>query len=457
VRQKSSRVFFAFGVALVSLLMALAAVAADAFDEQRAPFRLADRWTQSKLVDYTTLKARDPDYPDTFRSWDMICFGGPDNRLVFIPHEVSKGAGLTRYDRETGRATVLLAGDNSGVFDADPKDGWDAMADDFGSLDPAVMTPAGTLLTGEEGYGRGRLFELLNPLTATGRADARWRWLSNIPSVAHEGIKFDRAGAMYFVDEDQSGSLYRFVPLTPGDYSRGQTFVLVAADFAGDPAKDWHHAVRSGQGRTGAARWVALTDSVGRALTRADPFDFRSRGGRAAADEVNGTPFGRPEDLEIGALANGNQVLYVATTSENRVWSIELLGKHDVVIRVFVSSAQTPDASGRPVGEGRDDRDYGLDDPDNLAIGADGRLYIVEDEDPGDIWQALDADRDGVAESVSLIATLGPFGAEPTGLIQDPEDADAFVVAVQHPRSGNDALWYLRRAPPRPMTGKEGE
>lgn len=84
------------------------------------------------------------------------------------------------------------------------------------------MTPTGSLLTAEEWTSGGRIFELLNPETVTSPADADWQWLSNIPAVSHEGVKFDRAGNIHFVDENSSGSLYKFVATTPADYTHRQ-------------------------------------------------------------------------------------------------------------------------------------------------------------------------------------------------------------------------------------------
>ena len=87
-----------------------------------------------------------------------------------------------------------------------------------------------------------------------------------------------------------------------------------------------------------------------------------------------------------------------------------------------------------------------FNNPDNLAAGADGSIYIVEDQEVpvSDIWKAIDADNDGVAESIGRWVSLGIEGAEPSGLEQDPKDPDRFIVNIQHPDSGNDALWEIR-------------
>ena len=65
--------------------------------------------------------------------------------------------------------------------------------------------------------------------------------------------------------------------------------------------------------------------------------------GRFAADELGATPFGRPEDLEIGVLANGKEVLHLATTSEQKVYSFELVNDMDVITREFLTATGTVD------------------------------------------------------------------------------------------------------------------
>ena len=100
------------------------------------------------------------------------------------------------------------------------------------------------------------------------------------------------------------------------------------------------------------------------------------------------------------------------------------------------------------MGVGAIDAVYGLDHPDNLAIetGPNGeiQLFVVEDENPSDIWVATDADGDGIAEIVDLFASLGTSGAEASGFIVDPRGG--YLVNIQHPASGNDALWSITRA-----------
>ena len=112
---------------------------------------------------------------------------------------------MTCYNRTSGDAALLLVGNNSGSFESDPAVGIRKAMTLAGRS--CCHYPAGTLVVAEEWSGNGRMFELLNPTTATGAGDASWRWLSNLPAVSHEGVKFDSTGNMYFIDENNSGSV----------------------------------------------------------------------------------------------------------------------------------------------------------------------------------------------------------------------------------------------------------
>ena len=66
---------------------------------------------------------------------------------------------------------------------------------------------------------------------------------------------------------------------------------------------------------------------------------------------------------------------------------------------------------------------------------------------PGDIsvtWPgATDDPGDGVADHVGLYASPGKYGSELTGFKVDRRNPFSWVVAFQHPSSGNDALWSI--------------
>lgn len=372
---------------------------------------------------------------------DMSAFD-PTGRYIFLPHETMYGAGLTRYDTMTDKATNLFKGDMNGSHGD-----WST---DFGALDPATLTPKGTIIVAEEWSGQGRAFEVVNPMADIDNGETVIvNELTNVPNVSIEGLRFNHAGTeMYFVDEDRSGSIYKFVPSVKDDYSKGQTFVLSVDGFSGDvSAYAGAYPNNNPAERSGLATWVPMTDADGNALTTADPFDNETRGGRAAADELGGTPFRRPEDVEVGYLGNGHEVLYFTATEEQGVYSVEELGHGKAMVRLAVDDS-FPKNVGYPTTTGM------LSSPDNLAQDALGNIYVVEDwpnghNDGGDIWFLRDTDSDGVAESLDHFMSLQVKGAENTGMIFNPARPTQFIVNVQHPDSTDvaggqgDATWLI--------------
>ena len=414
--------------------------------------------------------------------FDMLAYD-PSGRYLFIPHETPFGAGLSRYDTVQDRTDLLFAGDaEAGVTDvcdadalaagtADACPAWDF---DYAAFDPARWTPNGTVLLGEEWSGLGRLVEVMHPLgpapahplASALTAGKDYRVLESIANVAHEGINFSLRfpnRVLYYIDEWNSGSIYALVLRRPGDYAAGgQTFVLAVHAFddtGGDPAALWNDPVNANAQRFGRALWKPITDAHGNPLRGVtNPFrdgptnDPRTnedtRGGRMAADDVGGTPYGRPEDMEVGILPNFNEVLYVTATSEHAILSIEMLGNRRAIVRQF-ASRDTPRNLGFPATTGL------LDSPDNLAQDALGNLYVIEDSPNqgdigGDVWFARDTDQDGVAESLDHFLSLQVAGSEATGMVFHPTYAATFAIAVQHPASTDlatvpeglgDAVW----------------
>ena len=195
----------------------------------------------------------------------------------------------------------------------------------------------------------------------------------------------------------------------------------------------------------GASTWEAITTATGTPLATTAGAMLNMGGGsfsmdgRAAADMVGGTNYQRPEDLELQVLANGDEVLYIATTTTNEVYSLNLATNE---MKVFANRNTFNSVTGAAVGSE-------FTSPDNLAIDANGNIYIIEDQPGGraDIWFAQDADRDGVAESVSRWASLSTVGAEQTGLYFDKFNPNVAYVNVQHPSSGNDTLLQITAVP----------
>jgi hypothetical protein len=442
------------GAALIAQVFPLPASAGDRTPtESTSPFLVPARMVQTKVTDRNTLLAQG--LPNGFSQWDQMSFD-PTGRYIFEATEQNYGAGVFRYDQSTHAVVALMQGNGTNVRNPNPA-AWSPANDDFRNCDPCLWTPWGTVVTAEEADG-GRLFEILNPLSPTGPYQVVWR--NKLPSCTYEGIRFDAQGVLYFSDEDNSGSFYKFVPTVYGNLGAGQLFVLSVDAFANDltalPDWNWDSAVNrhADSERFGLAHWIPLTDAAGTPLTAANPYAFvTSTGARLAADEVRATPFGRAEDMDINTLANGHQCLYSSLTGENRVASIELVSATTAIVRVFVDFDTIDLATGQDVNPQQNDPfsppgpGSTFNDPDNLAVDAFGNVYIVEDASPGDIWRAIDADRDGVAEAIGRVVSDGVLNGEPTGMVFDPRDPYRFVCTIQGPPSGNTAIWSFATRP----------
>jgi len=398
----------------------------------------SDLVEQVSIIDRATQLADGKPNSGNFDMNTLNETGRVNGRFLFTVFETSQ-AGVQRYDRRKGVAETI----------------WYAPTD-FSAVafDASYWTPWGTFITAEESWSTapagstspyGRLFELKNPTTAPGikdpvdassNAGADFVHANVVPRTSHEGIQFDRDGNMYFIDELNGGCLFKYVPAASfknvlngkADYfAAGQTFVL-----------------RVGDGNTpnavGSYSWVPFTDKAGKALpgalTITDTNGVTSVDGRNTTDRAafKGTDYQRPEDLQI-EVVKGKEYLYVATTTTNEVYRLDLAAQK---ISVFANRATTDLATGLAVGSG-------LASPDNLAIDHDGNLYIIEDRNGGvdnDIWFAKDLNKDGdltdPGEGLGRWASNGTPGSEFSGLYFDPRNKRRAWVNIQHPSSGND-------------------
>lgn len=386
---------------------------------EAAPYKLS-----SPNFSQMTIVTRDVNQTERFDSgnYDMHTANenGPDaGRYLFTVYETGQ-AGIQRTDLRTMLTTTIWSAPAPGSHVA---------------FDASRWTPWGSFLTAEESWSDagspvskyGRLFEVTNPLANP--ADINMVHRDILPRVSHEGLAFDKKNNLYFIDERNNSHIFKFTSANPnasnGDdfFAAGQTFVLRVGDGSVKEA-------------TGAATWIALTNANGVALPGAvivtDPNGLTAIDGRATPKlpAFLGTKFDRPEDMEIKTLKNGKQMLFVATTTNNKVFAIDL--RTDMV-KLFVSRDTKDMATGQPVGSA-------FSSPDNLAIDADGNMYIVEDQPGGveDIWFVKDDDNDGVAESVGKWASLSTVGAESTGLYFDRFKPNVAYINVQHPDSGVD-------------------
>ena len=85
--------------------------------ENTAPFNAPMRMRQTRLIDRNTLNAQG--LPTSFSLWDMSAFD-PTGRYVFTPSENGSGAGVFRYDTQTGQMVVLMAGNTALPRSVDP-------------------------------------------------------------------------------------------------------------------------------------------------------------------------------------------------------------------------------------------------------------------------------------------------------------------------------------------------
>ncbi|CAN5425170.1 hypothetical protein BH09ACT10_BH09ACT10_10280 [soil metagenome] len=370
--------------------------------------------------------------------WDMITTNetGPHKGShLFTPFE-SGQSGIQRTDLSSGETETIF---------------YSPAAGDYVRWDASFWTPWGTYITAEEEWcddatgcktnPYGRLFELSNPLTAVSvteadgtKADLQHR--NVIPRVSHEGIQFDKNRNMYFIDELNGGNVYKYSSAASwGEIKSGRADYFDAGQTS---------VLRVGAGTTpnatGAYTWVPITDMKGNALpgalTITDPRGVTSVDGRNTTDkpQFKGTDYQRPEDLQIQTV-NGVERLYMATTTTNEVYALDLSARK---ISVFANRSTTDLATGAPVGSG-------LASPDNLALDHENNIYIVEDRNGGvddDIWFARDLNQDGdltdALEGLGRWASNGTLGSEFTGLYFDPTDKRRAWVNIQHPASLND-------------------
>lgn len=373
-------------------------------------------------------------------NWDMITSNetGPQaGRYLFTVFETGQ-SGIMRHDLQTGTTQTIWAAPA-----AAPN------ANAAVAFDASYWTPWGTYITAEESWGSqpqpyGRLFEVSNPLTQNGLANVTHQ--NVIPRTSHEGIEFDAAGHMYFIDELNGGSLYR--------YTTAADMADVMAGTANYFAAGTTSVLRVGDGSTpnatGGFSWVDFTDANGQglfgAVTIVDPNGIESVDARATTDlaAFKGSDYQRPEDLELQVNADGEELLYMATTTTSEIYAVNLTKG---VISLFADQSTIDLATGAAVGSG-------LRSPDNLAIDAEGNIYIVEDRNGGvddDIWFARDLNKDGdlldEGEGLGRWASNGTVGSEFTGLYFDPTNPNRAWVNIQHPSSGVDRMIELTASP----------
>lgn len=380
--------------------MAFDPILGSAYDQQTdswdVPLVAPEGFTQELVSDETVLDIYGGGVDD-LTDMNVQNESGPRaGRYLIRTHEVGSDGAVSVVDLQTGQSKVV------------------AQDVGFRRLDGIDWTPWGTVLFAEETVG-GRLFEGFFDATDP-FAEMEWVERRELGLLRHEGIGATNR-AVFVIDEFNGGSIFKFEPSKRGDLSDGQLYALKLTGLKDDD-QVWDSSAY--EDKVGAFKWVALDMNL--VVTDAD----------AAADAVAATEFGRPEDVEVIG-----QKLYVANTSEDRVVEIDL--KKEVLTSFVHAGDNVPK-------EDRAAKVTGLNSPDNLAKGPDGRLWIVEDNVPSDIWVAgLDRDHDGQADSVELFASAKDPGAEISG-IYFGKDPKTLFFNVQHPTKAlADGTWKISR------------
>ncbi|TNF36473.1 MAG: DUF839 domain-containing protein [Gammaproteobacteria bacterium] len=374
------------------------AIAGSAYDAEwnpAQPFLIPEGFKQSVVSDESDLNIYDGGRDDWHDMNTVNETGRKAGRFLYRTHEVRagstyiEGGAVSVVDLKTGESKIIVQ---------DPS--WTA-------LDGIVWTPWGTVLFAEETAG-GRLLELvLNKDMMSGTAYDR----PAVGRLAHEGIQIGNDGAVYVVDEFRGqtsgfgGGVYKFVPDTYGDLTSGKLYALKV----------------TGDDGVGQGEWVGPIDPMNAAQSGTD---------------FGGTSYQRPEDLQIIG-----DTLYVAVTEgigyAGRVLAINL---NTMEVTNYVKPGVNA-----PV-EDKANKITGFAKVDNLAVTADGKLVMVEDNVPSDIWVANKNNcNPGEAESIELFASLTDPEAEATG-IYFGKDPKTMFVNIQHSAADDgDGTWAISK------------
>jgi secreted PhoX family phosphatase len=346
-------------------------------------------------------------------------------------------------------------------------------------------TQWGTVLATEEETIDGRAYEILDPLNTTGH------WIADratgdirdgidsptpsttvvqrqaLPTLRWEGLSMLDTGVVYLGDEVRpgdngldvdGGAIYKFVPTTfydcgsPTPVQPGQLCPNTISELSGSPfvsgnvyaysascePRDDEAFPQFGQGcEIGEGAWVKV-DALN---------------ATAEANARGATGYYRPEDLHIdptfGIFAQGQGVRFCWTNTGNSSAAnyAETLCMVDEDLQAAGTRTRTvtegeltylADASDGSFAIGVAQRfvegDPRFNSHDNLDINpVTGHVYIVEDDQFGEIYACLPdgADRDIKSDGCVAMLSITDPDAEPTGFIFDGTGKKVFYI-LQH-------------------------
>jgi hypothetical protein len=389
---------------------------------------------------------------------DMMALWPDDTNPVWLIACNEQGTadpGLQRINIATGAAETILAGTTS--------------------CDGVRRTPWGTFLFSEEaggGAAGGRVYELLDPLAATGvvldRATGTFSGGTGsdlfavrpfLGRLSFEGFAMYENGPVYYGGEDRpaggniGGAYFKFVPTcaTTASCPSSLSGATPAEALAQSPlAHGTVYGLRLGR-RSGNTDWGQGTEfgmgiwvQMGAADTE---LDLRAL---STVGDLRLTGYYRPEDIDIdaGALASGT-VHWCANNTGNEftdhLWG-ETLCLTDGTIADAVSNAGSATPAVAPEMQlfvaGTPD----LAMMDNMAYQPGRGNWVVHEDGDGaefdpprnnDLFDCLPdgADTDQLSDGCIKIGTLNDLTAEWTGGIFDAS-GKRFFVSVQHNVTG---------------------
>ncbi len=362
---------------------------------------------------------------------DMFAFWPDDNKpshLIFCiegkREKIKDGKwnpSVQRIDVNNGKVETIVRG----------MDGCDGIR----------RTPWGTILATEESPD-GQAYELLDPLTVTSITvlDRHSGQVSDpshfakrdaLPTMAWEGLEVLANGVVIAGDElrpgsiapgDNGGSIYKFIPDKPvssvqiSDLNESPLVTGKVYALRVDCQQQKHRKFpQYGQGcEVGNAAWV----SVSAAHARHD------------ANQVKATGYYRPEDLHQDPLYKGEGVRFCWTNTGNKQ-----AAHYGEVMCAVDNEPFTADARQASVHVLRFiEGDPQFNSVDNLAFQpVTGNLYVLEDDQHGEIYACLPdgQDRDLKSDGCIRILTVLDPSAEPTGLAFSADGKTAYL-SIQH-------------------------
>lgn len=370
---------------------------------------------------------------------DMISFWPNETQYTHLIVCIEQG-------RETDAGNPAVAGENPSVQRVNVQTGAiETILYGMSRCDGIRTTPWGTILATEENGADGRAYEIYNPLATTGHwvadrltGDVRKSIGGTVPSAkvfqrpalgsfSWEGLAVLESGVVIAGDElspsngDEGGAIFKFIPSTPRVPGSGKITDPAASPLAMGTlyAMRVQSGSNYGQGfQRGAAQWIGP-------VTTFDPTLGLSS--RQWAIDNDATGYYRPEDLHDDKTFAGPGVRVYWTNTGNS--GAKFYGETiQMVDPEPTSAASLPEVQTFVEGYPR------LASHDNLDVNpVTGQVYIIEDDEHGEVWSCLKDGKDEnlVSDGCVAVLSITDNEAEPTGFIFDGTGKVAYYI-LQH-------------------------